>query len=129
MIGVGLNLDPQWQQLSRDLWPVSDPTTMTASIAAYVADKKKPPTPLTVLTAVRRYLMEGTGLLAVGGWDRLLPHIRSRDWLLGQTISVTVGSETHRGVAAGIDAAGCLLLDSGAAKPQALTSGTVTVES
>ncbi len=129
VIGVGLNLDPQWQQLSRDLWPVSDPTTMTASIAAYVADKKKPPTPLTVLTAVRRYLMEGTGLLAVGGWDRLLPHIRSRDWLLGQTISVTVGSETHRGVAAGIDAAGCLLLDSGAAKPQALTSGTVTVES
>ena len=126
VIGIGLNLDPQWQQLPREAWPVSDPTTMTASIATYITT---PPTPLMVMTALRRYLIEGTGLLAAGGWDRLLPHIRSRDWLRHQTISVTAGSETHRGVAAGIDDAGCLLLDSGAAKPQALNSGTVSVES
>jgi BirA family biotin operon repressor/biotin-[acetyl-CoA-carboxylase] ligase len=125
VVGIGLNLDPQWQQLPQDAWPASDPTTMTASIAAYVTT---PPTSLTVMAALRRYLIEGTGLLAVGGWDRLLPHIRSRDWLLRQTINVTAGSETHRGVAAGIDDAGCLLLEIGAGKRQALNSGTVTVE-
>jgi BirA family biotin operon repressor/biotin-[acetyl-CoA-carboxylase] ligase len=126
VIGLGINVDPQWQQLPRDAWPVSDATTMTASIAG---STKQAPTAIDLLIAVRRYLIEATGLLAVGGWDRLLPHLRTRDWLLGQTITVTAGSDTHHGVAAGIDEAGCLLLKHSAGHIQALHSGTVAVDS
>jgi BirA family transcriptional regulator, biotin operon repressor / biotin---[acetyl-CoA-carboxylase] ligase len=127
VIGVGLNLDPQWHQLAQDLWPVTDPVTMTASLATALGSTSQLPTPKALLSALRRYLIEATGLLAVGGWDRLLPHIRARDWLVRQSISVVDGAQTYRGVAAGIDDNGSLLLDTGAAKPQALTGGTVII--
>lgn len=107
VVGVGLNLDPRWEQSPETLLFVTDRAQAPASVAE-VCDPA--PGPIAMLTALRRYLLESTGLLAAGGWKHLLPQLRSRDWLNGQRVRVDTAGERMNGVAAGIDDTGRLLV-------------------
>lgn len=106
VIGIGLNLDPRWDQSPETLLFATDRAQAPASVAEICT----PPEPVAMLTALRRYLLESTGLLAVGGWKHLLPQLRQRDWLLGQRVRIDSAGERVSGVADGIDEAGRLVV-------------------
>lgn len=107
VVGIGLNLDPRWELSPETLLFATDPAQAPASVAE-VCDP--PPAPVAMLTALRRYLLESTGLLAAGGWKHLLPQLRHRDWLSGQRVRVDNAGERLSGIADGIDDAGRLLV-------------------
>ena len=107
VIGIGLNLDPRWEQSPETLLFATDRAQAPASVAE-VCDP--PPEALSMLTSLRRYLLESTGLLAVGGWKHLLPQLRERDWLSGQHVLIESAGEQMSGIAAGIDDGGRLLV-------------------
>lgn len=107
VIGIGLNLDPRWEQSPDTLLFATDRAQAPASVAE-VCDP--PPDPIAMLTSLRRYLLESTGLLAAGGWKHLLPQLRQRDWLSGQRVRIESAGERMSGVAEGIDDTGRLLV-------------------
>jgi BirA family transcriptional regulator, biotin operon repressor / biotin---[acetyl-CoA-carboxylase] ligase len=107
VIGIGLNLDPRWEQSPDTLLFATDRAQAPASVSE-VCDP--PPNPVAMLTSLRRYLLESTGLLAAGGWKHLLPQLRQRDWLSGRKIRVETAGERMSGVADGIDDVGRLLV-------------------
>ena len=119
VIGIGLNLDPRWEQSPETLLFATDRAQAPASVAE-VCDP--PPDAVTMLTSLRRYLLESTGLLTVGGWKHLLPQLRQRDWLRGQRVRVETAGERVSGVAAGIDDAGRLLVRLANSTTRALSS-------
>jgi BirA family biotin operon repressor/biotin-[acetyl-CoA-carboxylase] ligase len=107
VVGIGLNLDPQWDQQ-----PAALPLALgKVGAPASVAEVQKPvPGMLPTLAALRRYLLEATGLLAVGGWEQLLPHLRARDWLIDRRVELAIGARRLAGTAAGLDGDGALLV-------------------
>ncbi|MBA3700934.1 MAG: biotin--[acetyl-CoA-carboxylase] ligase [Planctomycetes bacterium] len=107
VIGIGLNLDPRWEQSPEALLFATDRAQVPASVVE-ICDPA--PAPIAMLTSLRRYLLESTGLLAAGGWKHLLPQLRQRDWLSGQRVRVESAGERVDGVADGIDDAGRLLV-------------------
>lgn len=119
VIGIGLNLDPRWEQSPETLLFATDRAQAPASVAE-VCDP--PPDVVTLLTSLRRYLLESTGLLAAGGWKHLLPQLRQRDWLRGQRVRVETAGERVNGVAAGIDDTGRLLVRLAGGTTRALSS-------
>lgn len=121
VIGIGLNLDPRWDQSPETLLFATDRAQAPASVAE-VCDP--PPSTLIMLTALRRYLMEATGLLAAGGWKQLLSQLRQRDWLNGRTVQVETAGERLSGVASGIDDLGRLLVRLSGGTTWAVTSAT-----
>ncbi len=52
----------------------------------------------------------------------------AHDWLLGKRVTVVAPRAKTTGTAAGVDVDGALLVDTGAADPARITSGTVLVE-
>jgi BirA family biotin operon repressor/biotin-[acetyl-CoA-carboxylase] ligase len=121
VVGIGLNLDPQWDQQPAALPLVAERALCPAS----VAEVQRPPDPLTMLANLRRYLLEATGLLAVGGWAQLLPRLRERDWLKGRWIELASADSRLTGVAEGLDANGCLLLRGDDLELRTISSGSV----
>lgn len=119
VVGIGLNLDPRWEQSPETLLFATDRAQAPASVAE-VCDP--PPDALAMLTSLRRYLLESTGLLAAGGWKHLLPQLRQRDWLNGQTVRVESAGERMHGVADGIDEVGRLLVRSAGGTTWAVSS-------
>ena len=111
-VGIGLNLDPRW-----DLVPEALPTVAVgaASLAEACVPGTAAPSALTVLPALRRYLLEACGLIQVGGWGQFLPALRARDSLQGRRVRIDHGGSSTAGVADGIDGEGRLELvnDSG----------------
>lgn len=105
VVGIGLNIDPRWGDDHRAL-PV-------ATQATSLAEHGPPPTALAVLTRLRRYLDEGAGLLDRKGLGPLLPGLEARDALFGRVCVVATGDGEIRGIGAGIDAQGRLLLKTG----------------
>lgn len=119
VVGIGLNLDPQWDQQ-----PAALP--LAAALApASIAEVQSPPEPVTMLGALRRYLLEATGLLAVGGWAQLLPHLRARDWLAGRRLELQSAERRLSGLSEGLDENGCLLLRTADQQLHAISSGSV----
>ncbi len=107
VVGIGLNLDPQWEQAPETLLFATDRAQAPASVAEVC---NPPPDPVAMLTSLRKYLLEATGLLAVGGWPQLLPQLRRRDWLSGRAVQVETAGERFSGIADGIDDVGRLLV-------------------
>ena len=106
VVGIGLNLDPHWEQT-----PAALPLAADARLApASMAELGPVPSMSEMLAALRRYLLEATGLLAAGGWRQLLPHLRERDGLMGRTVTVRAAGVEVTGQAEGIDDDGRLLL-------------------
>ncbi len=121
VVGIGLNLDPQWDQ-----HPAALPLVAERALApASVAEVQPPPEPLAMLATLRRYLLEATGLLAVGGWAQLLPRLRERDWLKGRWLELQCADSRLTGVAEGLDASGCLLLRGDDQQLRTVGSGSV----
>lgn len=67
----------------------------------------------TLAALLLEELLDHLGLFADKGFAPLKPHWKRMDGLDGQTIEVFAGSQTHRGIALGIDDDGALLLDTG----------------
>jgi BirA family biotin operon repressor/biotin-[acetyl-CoA-carboxylase] ligase len=111
VIGIGLNRDPQWTE---------PPPIPVASLA----DGGVPPDDIALLHGIRRYLLEAAGLVADGGFARLLPQIADRDALSGQVITVVDGERRVTGTAVGIAADGALLIETGNGR-LAVSSGHV----
>jgi BirA family biotin operon repressor/biotin-[acetyl-CoA-carboxylase] ligase len=121
VIGIGLNLDPQWDQQ-----PAALPLVAARALSpASVAEVQRPPEAVTMLATLRRYLLEATGLLAVGGWAQLLPRLRERDWLKGRRIELQCADSRRSGIAEGLDANGCLLLRGDDQQLHTISSGSV----
>ena len=121
VIGVGLNLAPRWDMDAAAL-PLA-----TGKAAPIGLDEVGPaPAMPTMLIALRRYLLEACGLLAAGGWGRLLPPLRERDWLNGRRVTVQSGAGAVGGIARGIDDRGALLVEDAAGRQSAIASGTIT---
>lgn len=106
VVGIGLNLDPHWEQTPAALPLAADARLAPASMAELGAVPAMP----TMLAALRRYLLEATGLLAAGGWRQVLPLLRERDGLLGRTVTLRAAGLEVSGRAEGIDDDGRLLL-------------------
>jgi BirA family biotin operon repressor/biotin-[acetyl-CoA-carboxylase] ligase len=121
VVGIGLNLDPRWEQSPATLPFATAATQSPASMAEVCA----PPPPMVMLTALRRYLLEATGLLAAGGWAQLVPHLQVRDWLAGKSLTVESAGERLAGTGDGIDDHGRLVVRSEAGHTRALSSATV----
>ena len=121
VVGIGLNLDPQWDQQPAALPLVAE----RAGAPASVAEVQRPPDALTMLATLRRYLLEATGLLAVGGWTQLLPRLRERDWLKGRWIEVQSAGSRLIGIAEGLDDQGGLLLRGDDRQLRTVGSGSV----
>jgi BirA family transcriptional regulator, biotin operon repressor / biotin---[acetyl-CoA-carboxylase] ligase len=119
VIGIGLNLDPRWEQSPETLLFATDRAQAPASVAEV---RDPPPDSLTMLIALRRYLLESTGLLAAGGWKHLLPQLRRRDWLTGRKVRVETAGERLSGIADGIDDTGRLLVRLSGGTTWAVTS-------
>lgn len=120
VVGIGLNLDPHWDQTPGALPLVAGATP------ACVAEVCTPvPGMVAVLTALRRYLLEATGLLAVGGWRHVLPHLRTRDWLRGRRVVLEADQRRHEGTGDGLDDDGRLCLRDAQGEQQTFASATV----
>lgn len=125
VVGIGLNVDPQWQQVPQEL-PFAVQSTASIAECCTPADRRPVPAMTEVLTALRRYLIEAAGMIAADGWSRLLQPLRMRDWLRGKQVTVVDGATTTTGQAMGFDAEGRLLVSrDGALIPCA--GGSVTL--
>ncbi|MBA2479581.1 MAG: biotin--[acetyl-CoA-carboxylase] ligase [Planctomycetes bacterium] len=102
VVGIGLNLDPRWDQ---------DPAALASiGASASVAEActhADVPDEVSMLSAIRRYLLEAAGLVAAGAWKRLLVPMGERDWLAGKSVEVR-DATVVRGVASGFDGEGRL---------------------
>lgn len=119
VIGVGLNLAPRW-----DLDAGALPLAAGKAAPIGLDEIATPPSLATMLTALRRYLLEACGLVAAGGWPRLLPPLRARDHLAGRRVTVHSGGSTLTGCGEGLDDHGALRLRVGD-RLHAIASGTV----
>ncbi|MEK7412487.1 MAG: biotin--[acetyl-CoA-carboxylase] ligase [Planctomycetota bacterium] len=97
VVGCGVNL-------SADL-----PAELVATATSLHQHAAPPPT-LELLAAIRGYLLEGIGLLALRGLSPLLPQLRRRDVLQGRRVTVDGRNGQLVGTGAGIDESGRLLV-------------------
>ena len=125
VVGIGLNLDPHWDQ---------DPASLALAVGACppiglaeALDGKPAPTMPALLVALRRYLIEGSGVLAAGGWATLLPALSQRDWLRDRSVTLEAAGERVQGVGAGIDGEGGLLIDGAAQRRRFASAHVVAV--
>ena len=106
VIGIGLNVDPEWRQgtaPSESLFNGRSPI----SIADLGGDT---PDMLSVLEKLRSYLLQSVGLIKDNRWQVILPDLRKRDCLLGQSLQLDQDQKSISGLGAGIDEDGSLLI-------------------
>ncbi len=120
VVGIGLNVDPQWDADRDSLLLAVGKSFPPTSIAEHAA----PPALEPLIVGLRRYLLEAAGMLEAGQWHRIVDSWRIRDVLNGHDLVVSTGAEDLTGRATGIDDHGRLTLQR-AEGPMALTSGTV----
>jgi BirA family biotin operon repressor/biotin-[acetyl-CoA-carboxylase] ligase len=107
VVGIGLNIDPRWDQLPESLPLVAAKRWSPASLAEITTT---PPQPLDIITQLRRYLLEATGMMSAGGWQRLIPELTARDALAGHAIRIDTPTGQISGTAMGLDGNGRLLV-------------------
>jgi BirA family biotin operon repressor/biotin-[acetyl-CoA-carboxylase] ligase len=120
VIGIGVNLDPRWE-----LAPGSLPLAAAGRAIGLAEVVGEPPTGPRCIAAIRRYLLEAAGLIGAGGWAHLLPELEQRDRLRGRWVQALDGDRRWRGLGAGIDRDGRLLLDCGGGAIAAIAAGHV----
>ena len=110
VVGIGLNCSVDFEQAELDIGAIGQPLSLHQVVPIV-------PEPLALLDRLRHYLLQTAGLLQTEcetdestGLTALLPALRSRDALLGNTIIVEIGSEQIAGEAIGISDRGHLLL-------------------
>jgi BirA family biotin operon repressor/biotin-[acetyl-CoA-carboxylase] ligase len=113
VVGIGLNRCADFAQLELDGKAIGNPISLH-QVASAVPDT------LLLLEQIRHYLLQTVGLLRSQhlqgeiGFAALLPALRCRDALLGNSITIHVlrngATEQISGQAVGIDDRGCLLL-------------------
>lgn len=106
VVGIGLNLDPHWDQCPGALHLASDARWPPTSLAEHGAA----PTAIDALIRLRHYLLEAAGLMTSGHWCNLLPEIRKRDALQGHRLHLEGTGGSTQGTGAGIDDQGRLLV-------------------
>ncbi|GDY12239.1 biotin--[acetyl-CoA-carboxylase] ligase [Planctomycetota bacterium] len=111
VVGIGLNVDPQRQELPSD------------RRCAILAEHVPAPSTMALLAGLRRYLLEAAALIADRGLEPVLGELRRRDLLRGRMVEIDLGDRLVTGRAAGLDDHGRLLIDG--AERLAITSGTV----
>jgi BirA family transcriptional regulator, biotin operon repressor / biotin---[acetyl-CoA-carboxylase] ligase len=124
IVGIGLNHCVSFEDA--ELAALAPQTMSLHQIAATV------PSEWALLERLRHYLLETAGLFrfqaqtAETGFARLLPALRQRDALVGQTITIRVGTEHWTGQAMGLNEHGhlCLRLPSG--NQQTFVTGHIT---
>ncbi|MCS7030485.1 MAG: biotin--[acetyl-CoA-carboxylase] ligase [Gloeomargarita sp. SKYG116] len=121
VVGVGLNRAVDWHTVLA----TATPNLSLAQVASLLDVTPHPPDVLTVLSTLRRYLLEAHSLLQQGGWAKLLPQLRQRDVLNGCPLVIHMGQQTMAGVGAGLDDQGRLLLQGADGTIHALTAGHV----
>jgi BirA family transcriptional regulator, biotin operon repressor / biotin---[acetyl-CoA-carboxylase] ligase len=80
---------------------------------------------LSILTSIRRYLLETAAVLNAKGFIVLLPALTARDALRDRSISVTANGQTISGIGNGFDHQGCLQILRPNQQLQSITSGQV----
>lgn len=105
VIGIGCNLSPRWEADGASL-----PLAVGAAAPIGVDELGVPPTPLDLLSGIRRYLLEAVGMLAAGTWEPLLTELRSRDALRDQALRIETGTGLVCGIASGLDDDGALIV-------------------
>jgi len=105
VVGIGLNVDPDWTRLDpAQRAELDPPPTSLRELGIAV------PTPVALLDRLRDYLLAACALLNDGRWGLLAEQLRSRDWLLGRRVEVEQGGASWLGQAAGIDDDGALVV-------------------
>lgn len=84
------------------------------------------PGDLDLLQRIRTYLLQAVGLVDAYGLARLLPQLRSRDALLGRSLSITTRGGEQHGIGGGIDEHGRLLLVVAAGGVATIEAGHIT---
>lgn len=87
----------------------------------------EPPEESVLLAGIRSLLLEGAGLVAARGLAPLLPQLRTRDALLGRSLSVETRSGGIAGTGGGIDEDGRLLVVVPGGGVARIDAGHVTV--
>ncbi|WP_404785357.1 biotin--[acetyl-CoA-carboxylase] ligase [Altericista sp. CCNU0014] len=124
VVGIGLNRCGGQQGALAAIAPQSVSLDLLSSIV---------PSELDLLKRLRHYLRQTAGLLQFkenrsgSGLNDLLPALRARDALLGQSITVDVGSEKFTGEGAGIGDRGQFLLRLSNGEVKAFASGHITL--
>lgn len=107
VVGIGLNRCVNFDSTGLDSSTIGQAISLH-QVSSMVPDE------LMLLTCLRHYLLQTAGLLRLERENTtlsaLLPAIRSRDALLGHSITVDLGKEEVSGIAAGISDRGHLLL-------------------
>lgn len=122
VVGIGLNLDPRWDETHESLLLAVGRSYPPTSIAEHAPEV---PPMLDLLDGLRRYLLEAAGLLQADQWHTIIGSWRERDVLHGRALVVSTGADEVSGRATGIDDQGRLTLDRDDG-PVALTSGSIT---
>lgn len=107
-VGIGCNLTTDFTAAGLTSHDFPDLPRPPVALSAFAP----PPAEAPFLATLRGYLLEGAGLLAAGGFHRLLPALRERDGLRGRSLTVTRADGGHlvgRGV--GLDDDGRLLVE------------------
>jgi len=120
VVGIGLNLDPDWSALSAETRATLDPAPI--SLRELLGERPLPES-IALLDRLRDYLLEAAALLRVGDWPELLARLRQHDWLLGRQVLVDDGALS--GQAAGIDDNGQLLIQLPGGGHRSVGNGTV----
>jgi BirA family transcriptional regulator, biotin operon repressor / biotin---[acetyl-CoA-carboxylase] ligase len=112
VVGIGCNLQ------------VNLPATIPNAISLHQLDTM-PISELSMLTSIRRYLLETAEVLTSKGFTALLPALTARDALRDRSISVTANDQITIGTGAGFDKQGCLQMLLPNQQLQSITSGQV----
>jgi BirA family biotin operon repressor/biotin-[acetyl-CoA-carboxylase] ligase len=120
VVGIGLNVDPHWDQDREALLLAVGRSYAPTSLAEHATA----PAMEDLLTGLRRYLLEAAGLLQAEQWHRIVDQWRDRDVLHGRELVVATGADQLSGRATGIDDQGRLTMQRGDG-PLALTSGSI----
>ena len=106
VVGIGLNVDPAWRQSEA---PAASHFNGRQPIS--IADLSKTiPEMLDVIKKLHGYLMQSVGLIKDKRWQVILPDLRKRDCLIGQSLQLDQEQQTISGIGAGIDEDGSLLI-------------------
>ncbi|NRA36999.1 MAG: biotin--[acetyl-CoA-carboxylase] ligase [Planctomycetes bacterium] len=107
VIGIGLNIKPQW---SADAQQAPPESFFNGRPPISISELSANPVMLELITSLRQYLLESTAMIENKRWLDIIPSLRERDCLLGQNIEILKDDGAIPGIAAGIDDDGALLV-------------------